>query len=102
MVPPRLPPGDYELTLRSRLADGHAGNIQTGRGGLVSRGGAGSGVNRSRAEVSFNVPETAATNRLSLDRATRSSQARPHYIAGWSRRSPASPAAPSPLRCPTG
>lgn len=35
-----------------------------------------SGANRSRAEVPLNVPETAATNRLSLDRATRSSHAR--------------------------
>jgi nucleoid-associated protein YgaU len=67
IVPPRLPLGDYELTLRSRLPDG---TMATSKQGVVV------GVNRSRAEVPFNVPETAATNRLSLDRATRSSQAR--------------------------
>ncbi|QDW38842.1 LysM peptidoglycan-binding domain-containing protein [Bradyrhizobium sp. KBS0725] len=67
MVPPRLPLGDYELTLRSRLPDG---TMATSKQGVVV------GVNRSRADVPFNVPETAATNRLSLDRATRSSQAR--------------------------
>ena len=32
MVPPRLPPGDYELTLRSRLADGM---LATSKQGVV-------------------------------------------------------------------
>jgi hypothetical protein len=32
MVPPRLPPGDYELTLRSRLPDG---TLATSKHGVV-------------------------------------------------------------------
>src|SRR6266481_1281563 len=74
MVPPRLPPGDYELTLRSRLPDG---TLTTSKQGVVvalAEAESSSGLNRSRAEVPFNVPESAATNRLSLDRAARSSQ----------------------------
>jgi len=76
MVPPRLPLGDYELTLRSRSPDG---TIATSKQRVVvalAETESSSGVNRSRAEVPFNVPETPATDRLSLDRATRSSQAR--------------------------
>jgi nucleoid-associated protein YgaU len=76
MVPPRLPPGDYELTLRSRLPDGTMATSKQGVVVALAETESSSGVNRSRAEVPFNVPETAATNRLSLDRATRSSQAR--------------------------
>jgi nucleoid-associated protein YgaU len=76
MVPPRLPPGDYELTLRSRLPDGTMATSKQGVVVALAETESSSGVNQSRAEVPFNVPETAATNRLSLDRATRSSQAR--------------------------
>jgi nucleoid-associated protein YgaU len=76
MVPPRLPPGDYELTLRSRLPDGTMATSKQGVVVALAETESSSVVNRSRAEVPFNVPETAATNRLSLDRATRSSQAR--------------------------
>lgn len=86
MVPPRLPAGDYELTLRSRLPDGTLATSKQGVVVALAEAESSSGVNRSRAEVPFNVPETAATNRLSLDRAARSSQARllaqpPLYIA---------------------
>jgi nucleoid-associated protein YgaU len=76
MVPPRLPLGDYELTLRSRLPDGTMATSKQGVVVALAETESSSGVNRSRAEVPFNVPETAATNRLSLDRATRSPQAR--------------------------
>ena len=76
MVPPRLPLGDYELTLRSRLPDGTMATSKQGVVVALAETESISSVNRSRAEVPFNVPETAATNRLSLDRATRSSQAR--------------------------
>jgi nucleoid-associated protein YgaU len=76
MVPPRLPPGDYELTLRSRLPDGTVATSKQGVMVALAETESSSGVNRSRAEVPLNVPETAATNRLSLDRAARSSQAR--------------------------
>jgi len=76
MVPPRLPSGDYELTLRSRLPDGTLATSKQGVVVALAEAESSSGVNRSRAEVPFNFPETAATNRLSLDRAARSSQAR--------------------------
>ena len=68
MVPPRLPLGDYELTLRSRLPDGTMATSKQGVVVALAETESSSGVNRSRAEVPFNVPETAATNRLSLDR----------------------------------
>jgi len=76
MIPPRLPLGDYELTLRSRSPDGTMATSKQGVVVALAETESSSGVNRSRAEVPLNVPETAATNRLSLDRATRSSQAR--------------------------
>src|SRR5258708_37387887 len=73
---PRLPPGAYELTLRSRLPDGTLATSKQGVVVALTEAESSSGVNRSRAEVPFSVPETAATDRLSLDRAIRSSQAR--------------------------
>jgi nucleoid-associated protein YgaU len=76
MVPPRLPPGDYELTLRSRLPDGTMATSKQGVVVALAETESSSGVNRSRAEVPFNVPKTAATNPLWQDRAARSSQAR--------------------------
>jgi nucleoid-associated protein YgaU len=76
MVPPRLPPGDYELTLRSRLPDGTLATSKQGVVVALAETESSSGLNRSRADLPFNVPESAATNRLSLDRAARSSQAR--------------------------
>ena len=33
MVPPKLPPGTYDLTLRSKAAGRQAGHVQTERGG---------------------------------------------------------------------
>jgi nucleoid-associated protein YgaU len=76
MVPPRLPPGGYELTLRSRLPDG---TLTTSKQGVVvalAEAASNSGGVQLRAEVPFNVPETAVTNRLWQDHAGRSSQAR--------------------------
>jgi len=76
MVPPRLPPGDYELTLRSRLPDG---TLVTSKQGVVvalAEVESNSGGVQQRAEVLFNVPETAVTNRPSQHHAGSSSQAR--------------------------
>jgi nucleoid-associated protein YgaU len=74
MVPPRLPPGDYELTLRSRQPDGKLvtskQNVVVALDAMESR----SGPVRSRAEVPFNAPKTVAANRSVLDRAVASSQ----------------------------
>ena len=76
MVPPRLPPGDYELTLRSRLP---VGTLATSKQGVVvalDEVESNPGAVQSRPEVPFNVPETAMTKGLWQDHAGRSSQAR--------------------------
>jgi nucleoid-associated protein YgaU len=62
IVPPRLPPGNYELTLRSSQPDGKQA---TSKQSVVV----------ALDEVPFNVPDTVVTNRSLLDQAVRSSQA---------------------------
>jgi nucleoid-associated protein YgaU len=75
MVPPRLPPGDYELTLRSREPDGKQATSKQSVVVALSEVESSSGAVRSRAEVPFNVPGTVGANRSVLDRAVDSSQA---------------------------
>jgi nucleoid-associated protein YgaU len=75
MVPPRLPPGDYELTLRSRQPDGKLARSKQSVVVALAEVESRSGAARSRAEVPFNVPEVGA-NRSVLDQAVGSSQAR--------------------------
>jgi nucleoid-associated protein YgaU len=76
MVPPRLPPGNYELTLRSRQPDGKQATSKQSVVVALAEVESSSGAVRSMAEVPFNVPEAAVTNRLWQDHAGRSSQAR--------------------------
>src|SRR6266849_4629204 len=76
MVSPRLPSGDYELTLRSRLPDGTLATSKQGVVVALAEAESSSGAKPSRAEVPFHRPDTAATNPLSSDRDSRSSQAR--------------------------
>jgi nucleoid-associated protein YgaU len=76
MVPPRLPPGDYELTLRSRQPDGKQATSKQSVVVALAEVESNSGAVRSRAEVPFNVPETVGANRSVLDQAGRPSQAR--------------------------
>jgi nucleoid-associated protein YgaU len=76
MVPPRLPPGGYELTLRSRLPDGTQATSKQGVAVAVGEMETNPGAVQSPAEAPFNVPETAETNRLSQNHAGRSGQAR--------------------------
>jgi nucleoid-associated protein YgaU len=75
MVPPRLPPGDYELTLRSRQPDGKQAiskqSVVVALAGVESS----SSAVRSSAEVPFNVPETVVANPSVLDQTVGSSQA---------------------------
>jgi nucleoid-associated protein YgaU len=73
MVPPRLPPGDYELTLRSRQPDGKQATSKQSVVVALAELEAGSGA--VRAEAPFNVPGTVEANRSVLDRAVGSSQA---------------------------
>jgi nucleoid-associated protein YgaU len=75
MIPSRLPPGDYELTLRSRQPDGKQATSKQSVVVALNEVESSSGAVRSRAEVPFNVPETVGTNRSVLDQAVGSSQA---------------------------
>ena len=60
MVPPRLPPGDYQLTLRSRLPDGTLATSKQGVVVALDEVASNSGALQSHAEVPGNVPETAS------------------------------------------
>lgn len=75
MVPPRLPPGDYELTLRSRQPDGKGATSKQSVVVALAEVQSSSGAVQSRAEVPFNVPATVGANRSALDQAVGSSQA---------------------------
>jgi nucleoid-associated protein YgaU len=75
MVPPRLPPGDYELTLRSRQPDGKQVTSKQSVVVALAEVESSSGVVRSRAEVPLDVPETVGANRSVPDQALGSSQA---------------------------
>jgi nucleoid-associated protein YgaU len=74
MVPPRLPPGDYELTLRSRQPDGKQATSKQSVVVALAEVQSSSGAVQSRAEVPFNVPATVGANRSALDQAVGSSQ----------------------------
>jgi nucleoid-associated protein YgaU len=69
MVPPPLPPGDYELTLRSRQPDGKQATSKQSVVVALAELEPSSGAVRSRAEVPFNVPQTVGANRSVLDQA---------------------------------
>jgi len=75
MVPPRLPLGDYELTLRSRQPDGKQATSKQSVVVALAEVDSNSGAVRSRAEVPFNIPETVRANRSVLNQAVESSQA---------------------------
>jgi len=75
MVPPRLPPGNYELTLRSRQPDGKQATSKQSVVVALAEVESISSAVRSRAELPFNVPETVVPNRSVLDQAVGSSQA---------------------------
>jgi hypothetical protein len=66
MVPPRLPAGNYELTLRARLPDG---TLATSKHGVVVALNEvpSTGALQSRAEAPSNVQETAVANRSRQD-----------------------------------
>jgi nucleoid-associated protein YgaU len=76
MVPPRLPAGDYALTLRSRQPDGKQATSKQSVAVALAEVESRPGALQSRAEVPFNVPDTVGTNRSALDEAVGSAQAR--------------------------
>jgi nucleoid-associated protein YgaU len=63
MVPPRLPPGDYELTLRSRLPDGTLATSKHGVTVALNDAQPPASALQSRAEAPPNVAGTAAASR---------------------------------------
>jgi hypothetical protein len=63
MVPPRLPRGNYQLTLRSRQPDGRQETSKQSVVVALDEVEPNSGAVQSRAEVPFTVPETAVANR---------------------------------------
>ena len=60
MIPRRLPAGNYELTLRSRLPDGTLATSRKGVAVALAEAETSPGVNRSRAEVPSDIPASAA------------------------------------------
>ena len=72
MVPPRLPAGNYELTLRSRQPDGKQATSRQGVAVELAEMESGSGAVRSRAGVPVHVPETVGTNRSAQNQAAGS------------------------------
>jgi nucleoid-associated protein YgaU len=76
MVPPGLPPGNYELTLRSRQPDGKQATSKQSVVVALDAVESSSSAVRTRAEVPFKVPETVGANRSVLDQAVGSAQAR--------------------------
>jgi nucleoid-associated protein YgaU len=62
MVPPRLPAGSYELTLRSRQPDGKQAMSEQRVAVTLDKAEAGSGTVGSRAAVKFVVPEAGVAN----------------------------------------
>jgi nucleoid-associated protein YgaU len=61
IVPPRLPPGNYELTLRSRLPDGTLATSKHGVAVALDQAPSSTGALQSHAEVPSNVPGAAAS-----------------------------------------
>jgi nucleoid-associated protein YgaU len=67
MVPPRLPAGDYELTLRSRLPDGTLATSKHGVTVALAESQPSPGALQSHAEAPSNVPLTAAASPVRQD-----------------------------------
>jgi len=63
MIPPRLPPGEYELTLRSIQPDGKQATSKQSVAVALDEVVSSSGAISSRTDVPFDVPETAVANR---------------------------------------
>src|SRR6266481_214378 len=75
MVPPRLPHGDYELTLRSRQPDGKQATSKQSVVVALAEVESSSGAVQSRADAPFSVPPTVGANRSVPDQAVGSPQA---------------------------
>ena len=67
MILPRLPPGNYELTLSARSPDGTLATSKQGMLVALDEVGSSSGAAPSRADAPSNVADTATTKGLSRD-----------------------------------
>jgi nucleoid-associated protein YgaU len=74
MIPPRLPAGDYELTLRSRQPDGKQATSKQSVVVALAEPESSTGALRSRAEMPLDVPDTVGTNRSTPNQAVGSAQ----------------------------
>jgi nucleoid-associated protein YgaU len=63
MVPPLLPPGSYELTLKSTQPDGKQATSTQSVAVALDVAGSSSGALNSRTEARFDSPDKAAANR---------------------------------------
>jgi nucleoid-associated protein YgaU len=63
MVPPLLPPGSYELTLKSTQPDGKQATSTQSVAVALDEAGSSSGALNSRTAVRFDSPATAVANR---------------------------------------
>jgi nucleoid-associated protein YgaU len=77
MVPPRFPPGDYELTLRSRQPDGKQATSNQSVVVALDEVESSSGAVRSRAELPFNVPQIAKWQDIAVSQLPRATAATP-------------------------
>lgn len=75
MIPPPLPPGSYDLTLRSSQPDGKQVTSEQKMAVTLDAAESSSAAARPRAGAPTNVPETAMANRSVPDQAAGSSQA---------------------------
>jgi nucleoid-associated protein YgaU len=64
MAPPRLPPGNYTLTLRSKLPDGTLATSRQEVAVALDPVESSPAALQTHAELPFNVPDTGVTNRL--------------------------------------
>jgi nucleoid-associated protein YgaU len=67
MTPPRLPPGNYALTLISKLPDGTLATSRQDVAVALDPVESSPAAPSSRAELPFNVPDTKVTSRLRQD-----------------------------------
>ena len=67
VIPPRLSPGNSELTLRSKLPDGTRATSKQSVAVALEAVASSSGAIQSHAEVPFNAPATTGTSRLRQD-----------------------------------
>jgi nucleoid-associated protein YgaU len=75
MVPPRLPAGAYELTLRSRMPDGTLATSRQGVAVALNEVDPGRGAVRSPVEASPDVPDRTAAIGTSQDQTSGASRA---------------------------